>query len=111
MEQAVVLVNPRKKGDIVTVKLISGEEVVGRWDSKENCVLKLTKPLMVTMTAEGPAMAPWVFSSDILGEPHIEVNEQTVVTVINTHKPFADAYLQGTTGIVGVGQVPNNLKN
>ena len=33
MEQAVVLVNPRKKGDIVTVKLISGEEVVGRWDS------------------------------------------------------------------------------
>ena len=106
-----MLVNPRKKGDIVTVKLISGEEVVGRWDSKDNSVVKLTKPLMVTMTAEGPAMAPWVFSSDILGAPSIEINEQTVVTIVDTHKPFADAYLQGTTGIVGVGTVPSSLKN
>ena len=95
-----IIDKPIADNDIVSVKLMSGEEVIGRIDHSNKSVTRLKKPLMVAMTAQGPSLAPFVFSADITNLPYIDINTHSVVTVVKSHKPFADAYLEATTGLV-----------
>lgn len=94
-----MLINVRKKGDIVAIKLTSGEEVVGSFQEDTAEGIELRKPLAMAMTPQGPALAPWIASADITQETNMKFNKMHVVAVASVHKPIADAYTQATTGI------------
>ena len=94
-----MIIDVRKQGDIVALKLTSGEEVVGSFQEDANNIIKLRKPLAMAMTQQGPALAPYFATADIMETPEVAFNKDNVVAMMKVHKPFADAYIEATTGL------------
>ena len=85
------------EGDVVTLKLTSGEEVIGKLAEEGPLFIKLNKPMVLTMNQQGIGMAPYLFT--VNPDRDVRVFKTTVTVFEPTMKEFADSYLQGTTGI------------
>lgn len=89
---------PVKYGDVTTIKLTSGEELIGKLDKDDDTHVYISKPMVLTMGAKGIGMTPYLFT----------VNPDTVVPIYRTaiavfmasDKEMADSYLSGTSGII-----------
>jgi len=92
-----LLETPYKENDIVSMKLASGEEVVGKLLKEENDSFQLSKPLMLTATQEGFGLAPFMFTVD--PESKFNFNKNAVLCILKTHNDMAKSYIQNTTGI------------
>lgn len=90
-----------KKGDVITIKLSTGEEVVARFDADTGSELKVVKPTVLTLNPQdGKAMLiPWLMSIDTGSNDAIIIGKQQIVAVSRPTKGLADGYLQSTTGI------------
>lgn len=84
-------------GEVITVKLTSGEELVTKLVEENGIYLKVSKPMVLSMTPQGIGMMPYLFTVD--QSKDIKINKGTVSVVEATEKQFADQYLSGTTGI------------
>ena len=85
---------------VVSIKLTSGEEVVGYYDREVDNTIILRKPLSIVMTQNGPAFAPYFYTGDdIKANPKIEFNNNYIIAKIKTNKDFADGYTQAVSGI------------
>ncbi len=95
-----MILDIKKKGDVIALKLTSGEEIIGQWQQQEGGTITMRKPLAIVMTENGPAMAPYFATADVMNaSPEIEFNENLVVAIVRAHTPFKNAYMQATTGI------------
>lgn len=92
-----LLEKPRASGDVVTLKLISGEEVVGRFEEETSAGIKITKPMVISMTPKGPGLMPFLFT--VNPDTAVTINHSAVALAANADKGFADQYIQSTTGI------------
>jgi hypothetical protein len=91
-----------KANDVVTVKLVSGEEVIGYYVQEDAEGVTLRKPVVPVPTGQSSmGLAPFIMSSDYLtgGNPEIRFNKPTVISVVSTSKQFKDAYTQQVSGI------------
>lgn len=94
-----LLEKPIASGDVVSIKLISGEEIIARLDSETVDTVKVTKPLSVSLGPQGLGMIPFVF----LGEKEtITLKQAHILVMMPAKKDAADQYMQGTTGIAMV---------
>lgn len=84
-------------GDVITLKLSSGEEIIARYDGETADHIKVEKPLALVAGGQSLGMMPWIF----LGESSvIKINKFAVVAgPMLSKKDAAAQYLQGTTGI------------
>lgn len=87
---------PVTTGEIVSIKLISGEEIIGRLDEDTSDFVKLDRPKSVTITKDGLGMMPFMFLS---GSDTFTIKHSHVIVMVPAEKSAADQYLQGTTGI------------
>lgn len=85
------------EGEIVTLKLTSGEELVAKLLEDGPSFIKLSKPLVLSMSPQGIGMVPYLFT--VSPDKEIKLNRGTVTVIEVTEKSFADQYIQGTTGI------------
>lgn len=91
-----LLTKPISVGETVSIKLITGEEIIARLEEDTAEHVKLTKPLAVNIGPQGLGMMPFMF-----------LNASQTVTIKHSHvlamglakKEAADQYIQGTTGI------------
>ena len=90
-----------KKGDIVTVKLSTGEEIVARFESSSADELKVIKPTVLTLNPQnGQAMLiAWLMSIDAHNSEPVSIKGNQIVATARTIKSLADSYTQSTTGI------------
>ncbi len=87
---------PMANGDVVSLKLVNGDEIIARLESEDDVSIKVSKPLAVTLGPQGLGMIPWVF----LGNKDIFViKKDHVFVMVPSKKEAADQYMQGTTGI------------
>lgn len=88
---------PYKVGDTVSLKFVSGEEVVGRLEEEAGDVVTLNKPLIIAATQQGLGLAPFMFTVN----PSTKVNISTskILCIVKTDEEFAKQYIQNTTGI------------
>lgn len=86
-----------KTGDTVSVKLISGEEVVGRIGEPANGEIVLTKPMTFIMGPQGLGMVPYMFSAP--QDAKIKIKDNAVVAIVKTDEQVNKQYLQQTTGL------------
>ena len=94
-----LLEKPIASGDVVSIKLISGEEIIARLDSETADTVKVTKPLTVSLGPQGLGMIPFVF----LGEKEtVTLKQAHILVMMPSKKDAADQYMQGTTGIAMV---------
>jgi hypothetical protein len=83
--------------DVITLKLNSGEEVIGRYEGKtpdQNIILK--KPVCLAPGQEGFGMIPWIMSADA---DQVEINRNSVIGQADTIEEIAKKYLEVTSGI------------
>lgn len=83
-------------GDVVSVKLVNGDELIARFDGEDADTVTITKPLAIMAGNQGLGMIPWVFLSD--AETYT-LKKSHVFVVATAKKDAADQYVQGTTGI------------
>lgn len=84
-------------GEVVTLKLTSGEELVARLDEETPTHYKLTKPMVIGMGQQGPGLMPYLFT--VSPDKTIPLLKSTVTVAVSSDKVFADQYMQNTTGI------------
>lgn len=84
-------------GEVVTLKLISGEEMIARYVEETDKHYKLNKPMVLSMGPQGMGMIPFAITVDM--EKEIKINRAAIIAIETTEKQFADAYMQNTTGI------------
>jgi hypothetical protein len=87
---------PLSNGDVVTVKLISGEEIIARYDSEEESHFYVSKPVTLAGNAQGMGFVPWMISSL---PDRIKLNKNTIITYGNTQEQIAKAYVEATSSI------------
>ena len=89
------------KGDIITAKLSTGEEIVARFESFNMDELKVVKPTVLTLNPEnGQAMLiVWLMSIDAHSSEPVSIKGNQIVATARTIKALADSYTQSTTGI------------
>ena len=94
-----MLVEKRKKNDVVALKLVSGDEILAQWVEDDDNTITLRKPLALSMGPEGVGLIPMMVSLDISATPNVTINKDKVVMIISPNKVLADSYVQATTGI------------
>lgn len=92
-----IIQTPYKAGDTVSMKLSSGEEIVGRLEEETVKGYKVSKPLMLTATPQGVGLAPFMFTVD--ADTKIEINGTSVVGIAKTAEDAAKQYIESTTGL------------
>lgn len=86
-----------KSGDVVTLKLTSGEEVISRFEEENSHGYKISKPMVLSMTQKGVGMIPYLFT--VNPDKSITFSYQSVAVMSSTDDDFAKQYMQATTGI------------
>jgi hypothetical protein len=84
-------------GEVVTLKLTSGEELVAKLVDDGPMYYKLSHPQVIGMTPKGPGLMPYLFT--VSPDKEIKLAKGTVVVIEATDKLFADQFIQTTTGI------------
>ena len=84
-------------GEVVSLKLSSGEEIVAKLVEDHADSYELAKPLTLSVSQQGVGMIPFMFT--VNPEKTIKINKSCVVAAQVTDRQFANQYTQGTTGI------------
>ena len=84
------------RGDVVSIKLINGDELIARLDADDQNGITIDRPLALTMQGGGLGMVPWVLLGD---KDTITIQRSHVFAMVPSKKDAADQYLTGTTGI------------
>jgi len=87
---------PAAPGDVVSIKLINGDELITRLDKDDDTGITINRPLALTMQGGGLGMVPWVLLGD---KDTITLQRAHVFAMVPSKKEAADQYMQGTTGI------------
>ena len=85
------------EGEVITLKLTSGEEIVAKLVEDGPVYYKLSKPMVIGMGQQGPGLMPYLFT--VSPEKEIKLQKSTVTVAEATDKQFADQFIQSTTGI------------
>lgn len=92
-----IIQTPYKQGDAVTLKLTSGEEIIGRFEEEGTKGVKISKPMSLTATPEGIGLAPYVFT--IPANVDLLIRDSAIVCIAKTESGMAKQYIQNTTGL------------
>jgi hypothetical protein len=88
---------PYKVGDTVSLKLSSGEEIVGRLDDESTTKFTLKKPMVLIMGAEGLGLAPYMYS--VSPDAKFQLLAATVSCIAKTETDIAKQYVSTTSSI------------
>ena len=85
------------EGEVVTLKLTSGEEIVAKLIEDGALYYKLKNPQVIGMGPKGPGLMPYLFT--VSTDREIKLAKVTVTVAEPTDKQFADQFIESTTGI------------
>jgi hypothetical protein len=83
-------------GDIVSIKLVNGDELIAKLEYETADTIKVHKPLAITVNGQGLGMIPWIFLGD---RDMITLKQSHVLAMVPSKKDAAKQYLEGTSGI------------
>jgi hypothetical protein len=95
-----MIVDKLRPTEIYSLKLVTGEEIITRLTEDMALSYKVYKPLVLSITAQGVAMTPFLFTAEIEG--NIDIPKSAVIALAKTDKSTAGQYIQGTSSIVPV---------
>lgn len=92
-----LLEKPKAQGDVITVKLTNGEEIIARFEEDTASGIKISKPMVLSMTPKGVGMMPYLFT--VNPDTDIIINHSAISVTATTDADFAKQYMSSTTGI------------
>lgn len=84
-------------GEVITLKLSTGEELVGKLAEDTAEYVAIERPLTLVAGQGGLGLQPWLFTVD--ADKTFKIGKDKVMTMQATMKQMADSYLSGTSGI------------
>ena len=84
-------------GEVITLKLTSGEELVAKLVEETATYYKLSKPQVIGMGPQGPGLMPYLFT--VSPDKEVKLLKTTVTVAEPTDEAFAKQFIQSTTGI------------
>jgi hypothetical protein len=84
-------------GEVITLKLTSGEEIVAKLVEDGAAYYKLKNPQVIGMGPKGPGLMPYLFT--VNPDTEIKLLKLTVTVAEATDAQFAKQFLESTTGI------------
>jgi hypothetical protein len=96
-----MLQSKHTKNDVITLKLFSGEEIIGYYVSDDANAIILRKPMAPVPTEGGMALAPYLMSSNYLHESigELSFTKNAIITTILTSNDFKNAYIKQVSGL------------
>lgn len=85
------------KGEVITLKLTSGEEIVAKLSEETDTHYKLSRPMVIGQGPQGPGLMPYLFTVD--PDRVIGLQKSTVTVAEGTDEMFAKQFLESTSGI------------
>ena len=85
------------EGEVITLKLTSGEEIVAKLVEDGPVYYKLSRPMVIGMGEKGPGLMPYLFT--VNPETEVKLQKSTVTVAEATDAVFAKQFIQSTTGI------------
>ena len=85
------------KDQIVSLKLVNGDEIVAKVVSDTETAFVVDKPTTVVTSAKGLGLVQSLFTSDL--NKNISIDKTHVMLHATTIKEVEDIYIQTTTGI------------
>lgn len=89
---------PYKEGDVVTLKLSSGEELVTKLVKENKDTLTVQMPLTLVATEQGMSLAPYLFT--ITPDTKLDIRLNNVITVVKSAEDTAKGYTSQTSGLI-----------
>lgn len=84
-------------GEVITLKLTSGEEIVAKLVEETDTYYKLSRPMVIGMGQSGPGLMPYLFT--VHPEKDVKLLKTTVTVAEATDEVFAKQFLESTSGI------------
>lgn len=84
-------------GEVITLKLTSGEELVAKLVEETDAYYKLSRPMVIGMGQQGPGLMPYLFT--VHPEKDVKLLKTTVTVAEATDESFAKQFLESTSGI------------
>jgi len=84
-------------GEVITLKLTSGEELIGKLVEETDAYYKLSKIQVIGMGPKGPGLMPYLFT--VNPDRDVKLVKTTVTVAEPTDEQFAKQFLESTTGI------------
>lgn len=90
--------------EILSIKLVSGEEIIGRVRENTSDHITLEKPILMAISERGLGFSPVCISIDDASE--FKFKQAHILFSAPTRKELVDQYIKATTGI----QLASSLK-
>jgi hypothetical protein len=87
---------PAGKGDTVSIKLITGEELIAVYADENENSITVEKPATLATGPQGVGIMPWIMSAK---PDKVSLNKSTVIAMATTDEDIAKSYVQATTNI------------
>lgn len=84
-------------GEVITLKLTSGEELVAKLVEETDAYYKLEKIQVIGMGPKGPGLMPYLFT--VAPDKAIKLLKTTVTVAEATDGDFAKQFIEATSGI------------
>lgn len=88
---------PYKVGDIVTLKVLGGDEVVGRLTAIDGTVT-INKPHAVMMGQQGFGLVPYIMTAG--PDVKVDFKSEHIFSIVKTFEGVAKEYIKQTSGIM-----------
>lgn len=102
-----MLKTPLKENDTASLKLSTGEEIIGKVVSITADSIAMKKIFTLGQSQQGVGLMPWAFTFD--PSDTISIDRRNVIAHSRTEKSFAEVYMQQTSSIqpAGSGDLAN----
>ena len=94
-----MLVETKKKGDVVSVKLTTSEEIIGSFEDEDNDHYMIDRPFMVGITQQGIALMPWLQAVDMKSGKAVKISKKHIVAIAEPVESIAKEYSSQMSGI------------
>ena len=95
-----MLLDIKKDGDVVTLKMSSGEELIGTYITDDATSYTIDRPVTLSVGPKGgPALTPYLMTVTPATTRNLKINRALVVCMANTDKELADQYSSAMSGI------------
>jgi hypothetical protein len=88
---------PYKINDIVTLKVLGGDEVIGRLTAVDGTVT-INKPHVVMMGQQGFGLVPYIMTAG--PDVKVDFKSEHIFSLVKTYEPVAKEYIKQTSGLV-----------
>ena len=94
-----MLVETKKKGDVVSVKLTTSEELICSFEDEDDIHYMVDRPFMVGVTSQGIALMSWLQAVDVQSSRTVKINKKHIVAIAEPVEAIAKQYSSQMSGI------------